>query len=513
MTPNEIRERAESDLYYFARLLNPQYVYGDIHEKVFRWMQDGNADNKLLLLPRAHLKSHCVAVYTAWRITKDPATSIIYLVSGEDLGMGQMYAIKGMLTCDTYRALWPEMIEEDEGRREKWSAWAINVDHPARKEAATRDNTLILKTVKSNFTGLHCDEIMYDDVVVPGNAYTETGRTEVRRAVSQSSSVLNPGGRIVAAGTRYHPRDAYHNFKEEIIPQFNEDGEIVDEVPAWDIFEFKAEDRGDLTGNYLWPRTKSPKTGKWYGFDTKVLATIRAKYYSLGERAQFHAQYYNEPNDPESARLESDKFQYYDRKHLKLVDCDWHFQDRKLNVFAAVDFAFTDGTKSDYTAIAVIGRDFEGNIYVLDLDQFRTSKYDEYYKRILEIHRKWELRKIRVESNTGANLIADYIKQKIREEGLRLTLDSKATTAKSGAKEQRIAAILEPRYENGDIWHFKSGLTLELEEQLVQERPPHDDLKDALAAAVEISTPPSRHSQRKKIANIKAHPRFGGVIR
>lgn len=515
LSVDEIRERAENDLFYFAQLINPQYVYGEIHEKVFRWLSDPNASlAQLVLLPRAHLKSHCIAVWTVWTITRDPTESIIYMVSGEDLGMAQIYAMKNMLTSDTYQALWPEMINKEEGKREKWSAWAINVDHPKRKEMGIRDNSILLKTVKSNFTGLHCDNIVYDDVVVPGNAYTETGRTEVKRAISQASSVLNPGGSIKAVGTRYHPRDIYGSFKEELIQQFNEQGDITGEKDAWEIIEYNTENHGDGTGDFLWPRTKCPKTGKWYGFNVQVLAAIRARYISLGERAQFFAQYYNDPNDPEGQRLDYENFQYYDKKHLKMFDGNWYMGEDRIAITAAVDFAFTDGTRSDYTAMAVVGRTAKGYVYVLDLNQFRTSKYEVYYQEFIKAFKKWEFKRVRVESNVGANLIVDYIKERCREEGFTVVLDSKNTSAKSGSKEQRIAAILEPRYENGDVYHYKGGLTMELEEQLMQERPAHDDLKDALAAAVEYSNIPARQANlNRKVSNIQAHPRFGGILR
>lgn len=510
----EIVYRAERDLFFFAKLINPQYVYGDIHEEVFRWLSKVDAsDNQLLLLPRAHLKSHCIAVWTVWQVTKDPTTSIIYLTSGEDLGMVQMYAMKNMFTSDIYTTFWPEMFYREEGKRNKWSAWAINVDHPKRREASIRDNTILVKTVKSNFTGLHCENIVYDDIVVPGNAYTETGRTEVRRAVSQSASVLNPGGTLKCVGTRYHPRDVYYDFKEEMVPVFDRDGTIVEEHHAWEIFERQVESLGDLTGAMLWPRIKCTKTHKWYGFNSAVLAGIRSKYYTLGERAQFFAQYYNEPNDPGSARLHHDDFQYYDKKHLQLLDGIWHFKEDRLNVFAAADFAFTDSTKSDYTAMAVIGRDSKGFIYVLDLVQFKTSRYETYYQEVMKLHRKWEFRRMKVESNAGANLIAYYIKERLREEGLKLVIDAKNTSSTAGRKEQRVAAILEPRYENGDMYHYKAGLIMELEEQLIQERPPHDDLKDALSMAVDISIAPARFASTKKVVQLNSHHRFGGHIR
>ena len=38
---DEIKALAEDDLYTFAVLVNPKYLYGDVHKKVFKWlMQD-----------------------------------------------------------------------------------------------------------------------------------------------------------------------------------------------------------------------------------------------------------------------------------------------------------------------------------------------------------------------------------------------------------------------------------------------------------------------------------------
>src|SRR5690606_24851556 len=130
---------------------------------------------QLLLLPRGHLKSHCVAVWTVWTITRMPWCSIIYVSAGEEVAKAQVYSIKNMLTSDAYRLLWPEMIHAEEAKRDKWTAWSINVDHPERKARGVRDNTLLVRTVKSNATGLHCSHLVFDDVVVPANAYSPSG--------------------------------------------------------------------------------------------------------------------------------------------------------------------------------------------------------------------------------------------------------------------------------------------------------------------------------------------------
>src|SRR5690606_35143275 len=106
----EVREFYENDLFEFAKYINPDYMYGDIHRQVFEWLSKAESPKQLLLLPRGHLKSHCVAVWTVWTITRQPWCSIIYVSAGEELAKAQVYSIKNMLTSDQYRLLWPEMI-------------------------------------------------------------------------------------------------------------------------------------------------------------------------------------------------------------------------------------------------------------------------------------------------------------------------------------------------------------------------------------------------------------------
>ena len=141
----EIVDDCRTNLFAFAKLINPHYMYGDIHEEVYSWLSDPNGNKRqLLLLPRGHLKSHCVAVYCVWRITYQPWITICYLSAGEDLAKDQIYAIKNMMTSPTYRKYWPDHLYEDEGRREQWSAYSFNLDHPVRRERGIRDHSLIV---------------------------------------------------------------------------------------------------------------------------------------------------------------------------------------------------------------------------------------------------------------------------------------------------------------------------------------------------------------------------------
>jgi hypothetical protein len=518
---NELRAYLESNLFEFAKYINPHYAYGDVHRRVFEWLTGKDAnDHQLLLLPRAHLKSHCIAVWAVWQITREPWTTMVYLSAGEDLATNQVYAIKNMMTCDRYRLLWPEMIKENEGERSKWSAWAFNVDHPERERRGVRDNTIIVKTVKSNAIGLHCSHLVLDDVVVPRFAYTATGRKEVQQSVSQFASIKNPGAVTKAVGTRYHPADLYNDFANAERKLFDKDGMFTGTAPLWDIFEAKVEDspNQDMTGLYLWPRTMHPETREWHGFDIQILASILAQYESTGEREQFFAQYYNDPNDPDSYRLDRSNFHYYDKKYLRQQGDNWYFKERKLNIFCGMDIAGTGwaekgGKAADYTAIAVLGVDVDGTFYVLDLDQFKTSDFNEYYKRVFDLQMYWGFRKITIETNSIGKQVKQAIENLAYENGVRMVVEGVSKNWTSGSKQERHAAILEPRYKQNKVLHYKGGYVPELEEQIILARPRHDDLEDALCIAMEAARPPSKsHVPLSQAGNkgIVYHPRFGG---
>lgn len=508
-----LREQAINDLPTFARLVNPGYVYGEIHMEIFKWLQSytlygvgSGSANMLLMLPRAHLKSHIVATAAAWIITRHPEVTILYVSATSTLAETQLYAIKNILASTTYQRYFPEYIHPQDGKRERWSSVAISIDHPKRKTEGVRDATIATAGLTTNTTGWHADLIIADDLVVPENAYTEDGRESVLKKSSQFTSIRNAGGFTLACGTRYHPNDIYATWKEQEFDVFNEEGEIIDRKPVWDIKEHAVE----VDGVFLWPRTIRPSDGKAFGFSNQVLARIRAEY---ADKTQYYAQYYNNPNDPGSNRISRDKFQYYDRKFLKQRNGYWFFKEDRLNVYASIDFAFSLSRSADNSAIVVIGMNSEGHTYVLDIDVFKTDRISEYFKRIAYLHSKWQFSKLRAEVTVAQTVIVRDLKDKMKEEGMSLSVEEYRPSRKEGSKEERIASTLEHRYDNLTMWHYKGGYNEVLEEELVLARPPHDDIKDALASAVSIAVKPKgiRLGGEQRTSSVQFNSRFGGV--
>jgi hypothetical protein len=507
-TKDQIRQAAEDDLLTFIRLVAPHRVLGKCHKELIRWWcRDDAMDHQMALVPRDHQKSTMIAYRAAWEITRDPTVTILYISATSGLAEKQLKFIKDILEHSKYRRYWPEMIHPEEGKREKWTNSEIMVDHPLRRKEGIRDSTVFTAGLTTSITGLHCNIAILDDVVVNENAYTTEGRNKVESQYSLLASIETTDAREWVVGTRYHPKDLYGTLvatQEDVV---DEDGEIVDTTSLYEVWQKEVEDMGDGSGEYLWPRQQRGD-GKWFGFNAKVLATKRAKYL---DKTQYHAQYYNNPNDPGEEAIGSEYFQYYNREMVNKRDGVWTYNGRPLAVFAAIDFAFSLRSTADYTALIVVGVDGDGNIYLLDIKRKRTNKTSEYYNMIREAHLKWGFRKIRAETTAGQSVIAERIRDDIRQEGLLLSVDDFKPTRTMGTKEERIHHQLSPRYENLSIWHYYGGLCEDLEQELIQHNPAFDDLKDALASVMGIIRVPTQRNSVRQDHSLATHGRFGGV--
>lgn len=505
-----LKEAAEQSLTTFIRLVHPQRALGGIHLEVCDWMtrQDGK-NYQLILLPRDHGKSAMIAYRVVWEITRNPAVRILYLSATANLAEKQLKFVKDILDSKIYRRYWPEMTNPEEGKRERWTNSEISVDHPKRKAEAVRDPTVFTGGLTTGITGLHCDVIVYDDIVVPENAYTEEGRDKVRRQYSMTASIKGTDSQSWCVGTRYHPLDIYSEMlgmKEEL---FNDEGEVIGTDALYEIFERAVEDAGDGTGEFLWPRQQR-YDGKWFGFDRVQLSKKRAEYL---DKTQFRAQYYNDPNDAESAPISRDLFQYYNKNLISVRGGSVYYNSRRLNVFAAIDFAYSLSKKADFTSIVVVGVDSFNNYYILEIDRFKTDSIKEYFDRILKLHNKWGFRKIRAEVTAAQQIIVKDIKDNyIRTYGLSLSVDEHRPSRHMGTKEERMTATLNPRYENKQMFHYKGGNCEILEEELVLQNPPHDDVKDCLTSCIGICVAPSSSLQQESKPMWQTNTnRFGGI--
>lgn len=506
-----VREAANASLLTFIRLIAPKRLLGSVHEELIAWWTRSKAkSHQMTLLPRDHMKSALMAYRVAWEITKNPAVRVLYISSTAGLAEKQLKFIQDILTSPIYTKYWPEMVNREEGKREKWTQSEFSVDHPLRKEEGIRDATVFTGGLTTSLTGFHCDIAVLDDVVVQENAYTEEGRDKVKTQYSLLASIEGADAVEWVVGTRYYAKDLYSDLlgMEEDI--YDDAGQVVDSIPIYEVFERQVEDRGDGAGEFLWPRQRR-SDGKWFGFNREILSKKRAQYLN---KTQFYAQYYNDPNDPGELNIDRNKFQYYDKVNLTEYNGEWFIGQERLSVVAAVDFAYSTSKRSDYTTIAVVGLNSNNSYYVLELDRFKTTQISEYYTHIFELFRKWGFRRLGCEVTAAQKAIVEELKtQYFWPNGLNISVVEMKPTRHEGSKEERLQAVLQNKYDEQMIWHYKGGNCQVLEEELTVKHPPHDDCMDALANAIEISVIPMGRSHRgfRKIQNVVYHPKFGGV--
>jgi len=510
----EIREAAEADLEFFINLVAPQRLLGNCHKELLSWWTREDAkDHQLVLFPRDHGKSAMVAYRVAWALTKDPTLRVLYISATSNLAQKQLGFIKQIFASDVHQRYWPQHIHKEEGKRKKWTTSEIELEHPLRELEGIRDPSIMTAGLTTGITGLHFDIAVLDDVVVYENAYTQEGRKKVETQYSLLASIEGIGAQEWVVGTRYHPKDLYSLMLGMMEPSFDKTGQVTGEENIYEVMERVVEDRGDGTGEFLWPR-QTRRDGKWFGFDIRELARKKAKYV---DRTQFRAQYYNDPTDPDSRPIEYDKFQYFDKAHLKQFNGQWHYNGQRLNLVASIDFAYSTRKHADYTAIVVIGVDPDNNVYVLDIRRFQTDSISIYFKELLECHNRWGYRKLMAETTAAQQAIVKSLKQDyFAPHGIAIKVVEVKPTRHQGSKEERIEAILIPRYDNQQMFHYKGGNTQILEDELVSNNPPHDDVKDALATALEGAIRPtaSRQNtmrrQQQQDGNVFFHERFGG---
>lgn len=516
--PENILERrsiCENSFEAFIELVQPKRVLGNVHRELIQWMtRQDKKSHQLILLPRDHGKSWIAAMWCAWQLTRNPTLRILLISSTSNLATKQLKFIKDILTCTNYYLHWPEMVHKDEAKREKWTEREISVDHPLRKEWSIRDPSIFTAGLTSNIVGLHCDIAVLDDVVVESNAYLDEGREKVKSQYSYLSSIESVDAVELVVGTRYHPKDLYSELLEMEIDEYDELGNVSKSTPLFEVFERQVESVGDGSGEYLWPRQKG-RDGKWFGFDKEILAVKRSQY--RGNITRFRAQYYNDPHDIDNSPIQRNLFQYYDSNFLTKQNGNWYFKGNRLNIVAAVDFAYTTGKKSDYSSIVVIGVNSNNDYYILEIDRFKTDKISDYFNRILKLHEKWGFRKIRAEVSLAQSVIVQDIKDNyIRPLGLSLVVDEFRPTKWKGAKDERIMAVLEPKYNNRQIWHYQGGNCQQLEEELIFQNPVHDDIKDALASAIDFAAgkaPVNIFNFKRDFQPVYSyHKQFGGIM-
>lgn len=337
-----------------------------------------------------------------------------------------------------YIELFGDLKPAHPGSPGKWAQNEIIVN----RTRILKDPSITALGVEQATIGRRADEVICDDIVDEDWASSEVLRERLRTWFKKELLPrLEPEGRLVAVGTRWHFADLYAELLKEDIYQ-----KIV--CPA--VTE---------SNQVLWPE-------RW---PLERLLQIKNEIGSI----MWAAQYLCNPTPMEGTVFKAEWLHYWHPTDESVNQRIYKLPPReKLHVFQGWDLAISEDPSADWTVCVTLGIAQEGAVYVLDVDRNHLD-FPAQVSRVKALADAWHPETIAIESNAYQRALPQWLRR-----GLLPVIQVKQTTDKI----QRLTG-LGPYFENGTIRVNISREDLILE-YLQFPKGEHDDILDALNLAL-----------------------------
>lgn len=462
-------------------------MWGKVHQRIANQLDSlGEGDRGLFLIPRGHLKSTLVTQgWVLQQLLRNPRVRVLISSAKKEHAQGFLDAIKRHIDLN------PEFISRFGNLRDdaRWTREAINIKGHSHGD---KEATITTGSLQTESTSQHYDLIVLDDIINREYANTEEQRQKCVNYYMDCLDLLEPDGRMIVIGTRWHFADIYsklieQNKKNKVFQV------IVDEPvmrnPKFDRRQFK-EMVDDPETQFLFPEKFNHKEIKRIYLD-KV--SKPNGYY------EFSCQQMNFPVSDLNA-----KFRFEDIKFVKSLP-SWAVK------YITLDPAGSERiTKSqDDTAICVTGISPQLDIYNIDCWAEQTTASGVFHA-LNNIYMQYpDTRKIGIETNFNHNN-AMYIKEHFPDMRNKL-VEYRAGTTQS--KDGRTMA-LQPYVALGKFHMLEhdDGIEYSIGGKVVKLHPgqykllvqmidfgstEHDDAIDAQAATLEFMCKPAVQVDRE----------------
>jgi predicted phage terminase large subunit-like protein len=221
---------------------------------------------------------------------------------------------------------------------------------------------------------------------------------------------------------------------------------------------------------HLYRALKKDGTSLWP--DMWPTAVLEQRRKEMGEYA-FEQEYMNNPIPDDKRTFKKEWIRYFEKEPQGCV------------YFTTVDPAFTDTSKSDYTAIVTVAVDSLENIYVVDVINARLMP-NELINAVFDVFKRYGSSRIGIETVAAQKLL----KYNLEEEKKRRKVYPIFEELNHGGRRKNLRIeALQPKFQRGAI--YIRDTHKELEQQLVSfpSTRGHDDIIDALAYHLDIIRP------------------------
>lgn len=433
------RELGRENFWYFAtEILKNPVLYEPLHRPLCDWWQDRRRTNKMVIIPRGHVKSMLFTVaYAVWRVVQNQNVRILIVSHKLDDTKRFIHAVRDYLESDLVTDVYPWIRPAgQDNKKVKWSDNAIRVVRDMHLKEHTVEGT----STSANVTGRHFDEILFDDMVTFESVETPEAIEKTKNFHIHSDALLDPGGFKSIAGTRYDYMDEYGRIMDTpslaaewdcvVLPAVRHKGAALlrDHPVAEKIW------RSTVEGQPIFPTrftvAEEDEPGKISL--PKIKRTTSSFFYA--------SQYENDPVDPETA--------LFKREEIRVVK-NLPTDKGELKFFRVCDLSGEGNTES-FTAIVTGAVDGFANIYITDVfwGQYNSAQIVE---ELIEGQRRpgW----------VPADLVG--FEPAPFERLLKVTLDQRMVEEKVIVPYQFLDGVQAQKAKNDRIkgikWWFESG--------------------------------------------------------
>jgi phage terminase large subunit-like protein len=315
----------------------------------------------------------------------------------------------------------------------------------------------------------NCDVAILDDPTSHTNL-TEEGRRKTLNWYREiSNNILDPGGKLIIIGTRWHFADIYQHIIDGQKQFFDI---VVRQALSDEGYDILRMDRPIEEKQQMITKEMILFPEK---FNVQNLWEIYSGSTGDGGIEFFNNQYMNRIISSEDADFRETDIQWYDPATLK---------KEILNTYITIDPAISESQQADFTAIMCVGVTEKNEWYVLDYDNFK-GKPAELIDRTFKMYNRWpHTRKIGVETVAYQKSLMYAFRDEMRTREVYIPLVELSRSTRV-TKEIRMRGILNPIIRSKRLY-LQEGM-IELREQLrTFPRCKYDDLLDVLSSIADI---------------------------
>ena len=281
---------------------------------------------------------------------------------------------------------------------------------------------------------------------------------------------------------------------EAVIPSLSDEGKIamIGTVISEDCFLYWIKD--SKAWNVLWYSIVNDEDESLWPerFPLERIQQIKEEFQSIGNLNGFYQEYMNIAQSPDDAPFKPEwmKLHHYEYKrengqNLLIRDVGEETKTIPIELYCGVDPASSLSARADFFVLSVIGIDFEGNKYIVDIFRDRISPAEQPQK-IIDMYKKYKPRRIKIETTGYQEALRTGTRQIMQEEGLYIP-GLEAGVKPRTKKSERLLSLV-PMFARGQFYWRPQDLAGQ-QEFLSYPRGKNDDIMDSIWTALEGAKP------------------------